>query len=80
MSLTPEQCLGRLRVLYRDAHKCEPASDALVIAWARTADTWATYAIRHYDWSFLVAEAVVRQCRSYVKRAALAVIEQEPAA
>jgi hypothetical protein len=45
----------------------------LVIAWARTADTWATYAIRHYDWSFLVAEAVVRQCRSYVKRAALAV-------
>jgi hypothetical protein len=67
MALSPEQCLGRLRVLYRDA------SDALVVAWARTADTWATYAIRHYDWSFLVAEAVVRQCRSYVKRASLAV-------
>ena len=73
MALSPEQCLGRLRVLYRDAHKSPAASDALVIAWARTADTWATYAIRHYDWSFLVAEAVVRQCRSYVKRAALAV-------
>lgn len=80
MAFTPEQCLGRLRVLYRDAHKCEAASDALVIAWARTADAWATYAIRHYDWSYTVAEAVVRHCRSYVKRAALAVTDQEPAA
>jgi len=73
MALSPEQCLGRLRVFYRDVLKTPAASDALVIAWARTADTWATYAVRHYDWSFLVAEAVVRQCRSYVKRASLAV-------
>jgi hypothetical protein len=78
-ALSPEQCLGRLRVLYRDAHKCEPASDQLVISWAANPLLWAEYQIRHYGWSFLATEAVVRHCRSLVKRAILA-LPQEPAA
>ena len=73
MALTPQECLSRLRVLYRDAHHCNPPSDDLTLAWARTADSWATYAIRHYGWSYIAAEAVVRHCRILIKRATLAV-------
>lgn len=70
---SPEQCLGRLRVLYRDAHKCPPASDALVMSWATHPEAWAEQQIRHRGWSYFAAEAVVRSCRVLRTRAALAV-------
>jgi hypothetical protein len=74
---SPEQCLGRLRVLYRDAHKCDPASDALVLDWANHPEAWAEQQIRHRGWSYFAAEAVVRNCRALRRRAALAVTTTE---
>ena len=70
---TPEQALQRLRNLYRDAFKCAPADDDAVISWARRPELWATHQIAHRGWSYNAAEAVVRQCRIYVRRAARAV-------
>jgi hypothetical protein len=80
MAINPEACLGRLRVIYRDAFKCPPASDAIVIAWATRPELWAEHQIRFYGWSFHAAEAVVRNCRSLVKRAALAAAPSDLAA
>jgi hypothetical protein len=71
-ALTPEQALQRLRTLYRDAYKCSPADDAAVISWARSPELWATHQVAHRGWSFQAAEAVVRQCRILVRRAARA--------
>lgn len=75
-ALTPEQALQRLRTLYRDAHKCEPSTDQAAIDWARHPEHWATLQIQHRGWSFHAAEAVVRQCRILVRRAARAVEAQ----
>jgi hypothetical protein len=76
---SPEQCLGRLRVLYRDAHKCDPASDALVLDWANHPEAWAEAQIRHRGWSYFAAEAVVRNCRALRRRAALAITTEASA-
>lgn len=71
--LTPEQCLQRLRVIYRDAFKCQPENDEAVMCWAESPYLWATHQIRFRNWSFMATEAVVRQCRIYRKRARQAV-------
>lgn len=73
---TPEQALQRLRNLYRDAFKCDPADDAAVVGWAKSPELWATQQIAHRGWSYNAAEAVVRQCRIYVRRAARALEAQ----
>lgn len=62
--------LERLRVLYRDAMGCEPASDHAIISWASDPEIWAQHQIAHRGWSYLACEAVVRACR--VHRAAAA--------
>lgn len=67
-------CLQRLRALYRDAHKCDPADDQAVLDWAIHPQAWATLQIAHRGWSFEAAEAVVRQCRILQRRAARAVL------
>ena len=74
MSTTPQQALGRLRTLYRDAHKVplESITNDAVIAWATHPEHWAEIQIRHRNWSWFVAEAVVRQCRILLKRATIA--------
>lgn len=71
--LTPEQCLAKLKIIYRDAMKAAPISDQTVIEWAKQPELWATQQIQYRGWSFPAAEAVVRQCRVLRKRAALAV-------
>lgn len=76
-TLTPEQCIQRLRTLYRDAFKCQPTCDADVINWALHPEHWATQQIAHRGWSFHAAEAVVRQCRILRKRAIMAAQPQE---
>lgn len=68
-ALTPKECLQRLRVLFRDAHKATPLDDHQVLNWAEHPDLWATHQIAHRGWSYLATEAVVRQCRSLRKRA-----------
>lgn len=72
-AITPPQALQRLRNLYRDAFKASPANDEAVITWARSPELWATHQIAHRGWSYLAAEAVVRQCRILVRRATRAV-------
>lgn len=71
-ALSPEQCLSKLRTLYRDAFKCTPADDQAVLDWAASPESWATWQIRQFGWSFLATEAVVRQCRILHSRAARA--------
>jgi hypothetical protein len=70
--LTPEQSLQRLRLLYRDAMKVSPINDEAVLSWAQNPELWATQQIAHRGWTYPAAEAVVRACRIYRKRAALA--------
>lgn len=70
--LTPQQCLLRLRALYRDAFKRDGATDQEVLAWGKSPDSWATWQIRQFGWSYLATEAVVRQCRILYSRAARA--------
>lgn len=72
-AVSPPQALQRLRNLYRDAFKVAPANDEAVITWARSPELWATHQIAHRGWSYLAAEAVVRQCRILVRRATRAV-------
>lgn len=76
--LTPEQCLGRLRVLYRDAFKIDTFDNNSVIAWAEHPELWAEQQIRHRGWSYWAVEAIVRQCRAYRKRAAIAALTAIP--
>lgn len=71
-SLPPEACLARVRNLYRDAFKCPPETDAIAVKWAHKPELWATHQIAHHGWSYMAAEAVVRQCRILVRRAAQA--------
>ena len=71
--LSPEQCLRTLRVLYRDAFKVHDFNDTQVLNWANSPELWAEHKIRHAEWSFYAAEAVVRNCRRLRKRAAAAV-------
>lgn len=71
-SLTPQQCLSKLRTMYRDAYKCDPTNDQVVLDWAAKPDAWATWQIRQFGWSYLATEAVVRQCRILHPRAARA--------
>ena len=68
-AITPPQALQRLRNLYRDAFKCAPENDEAVIAWARRPEQWATHQITYRGWTYMAAEAVVRQCRILVRRA-----------
>lgn len=76
-SLTPQECLQRLRGLYRDAFKTEPVNDQIVIDWARAPELWATHQVAFRGWSYLAAEAVVRQCRILRKRALVAFQEAQ---
>lgn len=78
-TLSPQQCLQRLRQIYRDAMKVTPETDQAVIDWAKQPELWATHQIQHRGWSYPAAEAVVRACRIYRKRAAMAVQQQEAA-
>jgi hypothetical protein len=78
-AIPPQQALQRLRNLYRDAFKVAPASDDILIAWAKAPELWATQQIAHRNWSFMATEAVVRQCRILRKRAELAAAMQEAA-
>lgn len=72
-ALTPKECLSRLRVLFRDAHKAHALDDHQILDWADHPELWATHQIAHRGWSYNAAEAVVRQCRTLRKRARLAV-------
>ncbi|MEN9767465.1 MAG: hypothetical protein RLZZ32_1425 [Cyanobacteriota bacterium] len=69
MALTPETALHRLKLLYRDANHCDPPTEAHVIRWAQKPELWATHKIRHSEWSWQAAEAVVRECRRLIRRA-----------
>lgn len=71
-SLSPDQCLTRVRTLYRDAFKVAPESDEAAVRWAHKPELWATHQIAHHGWSYYAAESVVRQCRILVRRAATA--------
>lgn len=71
-TLSPQQCLQRLRQLYRDAMKVAPINDQAVLDWAKQPELWATHQVQHRGWSYAAAEAVVRACRIYRKRAAMA--------
>jgi hypothetical protein len=71
-ALSPKDCLSKLRTLYRDAFKCDPADDQAVLDWAKAPDSWATWQVRQFGWSYLATEAVVRQCRILYSRAARA--------
>lgn len=70
-ALTPREALLRLRSLYRDAMKASPANDQAVLDWAEHPEIWAQQQIAHRGWSYLAAEAVVRQCRILLKRATI---------
>jgi hypothetical protein len=70
--LSPEQCLSKLRALYRDAFKCDAADDQAVLIWAKAPESWATWQVRQFGWSYLATEAVVRQCRILHSRASRA--------
>lgn len=74
MAHTPQQALGRLRTIYRDAFKVplESVTNDAVIAWAQKPEHWAEAQIRHRGWSWFAAEAVVRQCRILLRRATIA--------
>lgn len=76
-ALSPKDCLSRLRVLFRDAHKANALDDHQVLDWADHPDLWATHQIAHRGWSYNAAEAVVRQCRSLRKRARIALEAQQ---
>lgn len=76
-ALSPQQCLIKLRTMYRDAHKHAPDNDDAVLAWGKAPESWATWQIRQFGWSYLATEAVVRQCRILVKRAELAALMEE---
>lgn len=71
-ALTPEQSLAKLRTIFRDAFKCDPLDNHQVLDWADHPDLWATHQIAHRGWSYMAAEAVVRQCRILRKRARIA--------
>jgi hypothetical protein len=75
MSLSPKTALHQLRILYRDAHHCEPESDALVLKWAgdnNTLTTWATSQIRYGGWGYQVTAATVANARRLYSRASKA--------
>lgn len=71
-ALTPQECLAKLRILFRDAHKANPLDDHQVLDWADHPDLWATHQIAHRGWHYLATESVVRQCRVLRKRARMA--------
>ena len=73
MSVSPTTALHKLRRIYRDAHHCDPASDANVLAWAKKPELWAEQQIRHRGWSWHATEATVRACRVLARRAAQAI-------
>lgn len=69
-AISDEAALNRLRKLYTDAfHIHHRPSDADVIRWAQSPFLWAEHEIRHRNKSYLMAEAVVRNCRILLKRA-----------
>jgi hypothetical protein len=73
--LTPQQCLHKLRAMYRNAFKREATDDQAVLDWAANPESWATWQVRQFGWSYLATEAVVRQCRILHRRAARAALE-----
>lgn len=72
MALSPQEALARLRQIYRDAHHCDAPSDQHVVDWAKRPERWAEHQIRFRGWTFYAAEATVRCCRVYRRRAAAA--------
>lgn len=79
---TPETALHRLRNLYRDAHHCEPESDAIALRWAGNENVlmaWATAQIRYRSWGFQVTQATVNEARKLYRRASKLKIDgQDP--
>jgi hypothetical protein len=83
MPISRERCLSRLRVVYRDAHHCEPPTDQHAIDWAAKPELWAEHQIRFRGWSWHATEATVREARrlnNCLKAAELPLQQQEPAA
>lgn len=80
--LSDNECLRRLRKLWADAYRVyhNEVEDAVVLKWAHRPEHWAEHAIRSWGWSYLAAEAVVRNCRSFRTRAARAVAAKAMAA
>lgn len=76
-ALSPKDCLSRLRVLFRDAHKANALDDHQVLDWAEHPELWASHQIAHRGWSYTATEAVVRQCRILRKRARIALEAQQ---
>jgi hypothetical protein len=79
MAQSPEQCLARLRVLFKDAYGKPAPTDHDIIRWANSPETWAEHQIRHQGWGYHAAEAVVRSCRVLRRRAALLVPQEQEA-
>lgn len=63
MAVSRERSIARLRIIYRDAHHCEPPTDQHAIDWAARPELWAEHQIRYRNWSWHVCEAVVKECR-----------------
>ena len=63
-----ELSLCRLRVLYRDAHHCEPPTDQHAIDWAKAPELWAEHQIRYGGWGYIVTEATVKEARRLSNR------------
>ena len=61
--MTPEQAYNELADQYRLANKCPTPSQASLLSWANMAESWAEMYIRHYNWSYRRAEAMVNRCR-----------------
>ena len=68
MSISAETALHRLRVLYRDAHHCDPPTDDHALQWAANPELWAEYQIRFRNWSWYATEATVREARKLNNR------------
>lgn len=72
MSIKPETALHRLRILYRDAHHCDPPTDGHAIDWAAKPELWAEHQIRFRGWSWHATEATVREARKLYNRITVA--------
>lgn len=83
MPISYERSLSRLRVIYRDAHHCEPPTDQHALDWAAKPELWAEHQIRYRGWSWHATEATVREARRLhhcLQAASLPLQQQEPAA
>ena len=69
-----ELSLCRLRVLYRDAHHCEPPTDQHAIEWAAKPELWAEHQIRFRGWTWHATEATVKEARRLSNRISAAAL------